>query len=131
MLLITALASHAELWTPVGQVQWTDGILGCQDSRWNTSWTVSVERSNSRSGVFRLQPYANFRPSTSPEYKYNNVYVYLHVEDTEKCILNTIAFIIAVIATLEVIMCIKGVWKMVLIANIMERSPIIRQWNFQ
>lgn len=92
VLLITALASHAELWTPVGQVQWTDGILGCQDSRWNTSWTVSVERSNSRSGVFRLQPYANFRPSTSPEYKYNNVYVYLHVEDTEKVYIEYYSF---------------------------------------
>lgn len=86
VLLITTLVCRAELWTPVGQVQWTDGILGCQDSGWNASWSVNVERSNSRPGVFRLQPYTNFKsPTYNQAYtNYSNVYVYLHTENTEK-----------------------------------------------
>lgn len=80
VLLITALASRAELWTPVGQVQWTDGILGCRDSGWNASWTVSVERLNSRPGVFRLQPYLNHPTDEAKD----DVYVYLHTENPKK-----------------------------------------------
>ena len=80
VLLITALASRAELWTPVGQVQWTDGILGCQNSDWNKSWLVNVESSDSHPGVFRLQPYLNHPTNEAKD----DVYVYLHTEDPKK-----------------------------------------------
>lgn len=84
LLLLLALfgtvAVQAELWTPVGEVEWTEGALTGWDSSWNKTWKVAVERSDTRHGVFRLQPYANH---PLPD-RNDNVYVYLHAENPDK-----------------------------------------------
>lgn len=82
MLLLagTGLAS-AETWTPVGQVDWTEGMLtgwsASHGKNFNQTWKVSVERSDTRPGVYRLQPYAK-----SPlDLESDNVYAILHTEN--------------------------------------------------
>lgn len=74
------IAARAELWTPVGEVEWTEGALTGQYSGWNRTWNVAVERSDTRPGVFRLQPYARH----PMEYDGCNVYVYLHTENPKR-----------------------------------------------
>lgn len=76
------IAARAELWTPVGEVEWTEGALTGQYSGWNLMWKVAVERSDTRPGVFRLQPYANCPLAST--FRYDNVYVYLHTENPTK-----------------------------------------------
>lgn len=82
LLACTGLAS-AETWTPVGQVDWTEGMLtGWSLSRgkiYNKTWKVSVERSVERPGVFRLQPYAE-----NPIEQEDDVYAILHTENPDK-----------------------------------------------
>lgn len=82
MLLLagTGLAS-AETWTPVGQVDWTEGMLtgwsAYYGKNFNKTWKVSVERSDTRPGVYRMQPY-----SKNPlGFDYDNVYAILHTEN--------------------------------------------------
>ena len=77
------ITARAELWTPVGEVEWTEGALTGQSSGWNQTWKVAVERSDTRPGVFRLQPYANC-PSAISDQLRDNVYVYLHAESPNK-----------------------------------------------
>lgn len=78
LFLLTSLAiGKAETWTSVGQVQWTEGALTGQNSSYNKTWSVAVERSNDRPKVYRLQPYA----STPLGGNSDNVYVYLHTEN--------------------------------------------------
>jgi len=76
-LFISTLSCLAETWTPVGQVQWTEGALTGYSSDFNQNWNVSIERSDSRPSVFRFQPYSNKLLGN----KFDNVYVYLHTED--------------------------------------------------
>lgn len=83
LALFGIIAARAELWTPVGEVEWTEGALTGQSSRWNQTWKVAVERSDTRPGVFRLQPYANC-PSVISYQLRDNVYVYLHAENPNK-----------------------------------------------
>lgn len=80
LILFGALRASAETWTPVGQVQWTEGALTGQDSYNHQTWNVSVERSDTRPKVFRLQPYAS-HPLGIHSY---NVYVYLHTENPKQ-----------------------------------------------
>ena len=86
MLVLSLLPLRAETWTPIGQVQWTEGALTGRSSNWNYSWNVSVERSDDRPGVYRLQPYANVPLSTMgfSSYDLDNVYVYLHTENPQQ-----------------------------------------------
>lgn len=80
LILFGALRASAETWTPVGQVQWTEGALTGQGSGYHKTWNVSVERSDTRPKVFRLQPYAS-HPLDSYS---DNVYVYLHTENPKQ-----------------------------------------------
>lgn len=85
VLLISAAICKAETWTPVGQVQWTEGALTGYSSKYNKTWNVSVERSDLNAQVYRLQPYAshpliNVYNGTD---KYDNVYVILNVENPQ------------------------------------------------
>lgn len=80
LLAGTGLAS-AETWTPVGQVDWTEGMLtgwsAYYGKNFNKTWKVSVERSDTRPGVYRMQPY-----SKNPlGFDYDNVYAILHTEN--------------------------------------------------
>lgn len=80
-LLICASGLKAEIWTPVGQVTWYEGILSWQNSRWNNkSWQVIVEQSDERPKVFRMQPYSN-HPLTYTNTLKDNTYVYIHTEN--------------------------------------------------
>lgn len=79
LLLFGSVTAQAELWTPVGEAEWTEGALTGHNASWRQTWKVAVERSDTRPGVFRLQPYAN-----SPLDRDNNVYVYLHAENPDK-----------------------------------------------
>lgn len=80
LIFMSVFTAHAELWTPIGEVDWTEGALTGQSSTYNKTWKVAVERSDTRPGVFRLQPYANH----PLEKRQDNVYVYLHTEDPKK-----------------------------------------------
>ncbi|MDE6722486.1 MAG: hypothetical protein K2J84_10150 [Bacteroidaceae bacterium] len=80
LILLSVLSTSAETWTPVGQVQWTEGALTGESSSYNKTWKVPVERSDSRPNVFRLQPYA----SQPLGLKDDNVYVYLHTENPKQ-----------------------------------------------
>lgn len=85
LLACFGLAS-AETWMPVGQVDWTEGMLTGMDESYNKTWKVAVERSDSRPGVYRLQPYASHPLTyTYSYYTYNlrndNVYAVLHTEN--------------------------------------------------
>ncbi len=76
-LLISLLASRAETWTPVGQAEWHEGIVSKNYSRLaNAKWNVTIERSDERPNVFRMQPYSNHPAS----YKKYNGYAYIHIE---------------------------------------------------
>lgn len=77
LLLLGAIGINAETWTPVGQVKWTEGALTGRSSDYNKTWNVSVERSDTRPSVFRLQPYASHPLGNRSD----NVYVYLHTEN--------------------------------------------------
>lgn len=73
----------AETWTPVGQVEWTEGIFTAYNTsnfNYNKTWNVSIEQSDSRPGVFRLQPYANHPLPIST----SNVYAILHTEKSDE-----------------------------------------------
>lgn len=72
---------NAETWTPVGTVQWTEGALTARSTNYNKTWSVLVERSDSRPQVFRLQPYASNPFSNFSNHRSDNVYVYLHTEN--------------------------------------------------
>lgn len=89
-MFATIFATNAETWTPVGQVQWTEGALTGQtfsyyydDYYYNKTWNVSIERSDNRTGVYRLQPYASNPFSNFPYHKSDNVYLYLHTENPQ------------------------------------------------
>lgn len=84
MLVLSLLPLRAETWTPVGQVQWTEGALTGWSSKYNYTWNVSVERSDDRPDVYQLQPYANIPLNKMglDSYKLtDNVYVYLHTKN--------------------------------------------------
>lgn len=83
-MFATIFATNAETWTPVGQVQWTEGALSGLNGNFNKTWNVSFERSDSRTGVYRLQPYAScpFK-NVSSIYMTDNVYIYLHTENPQ------------------------------------------------
>ncbi|MDE7456695.1 MAG: hypothetical protein K2M96_08315 [Prevotella sp.] len=86
LILFGALRASAETWTPVGQVQWTEGALTGQyyyDFGYHKTWNVSVERSDTRPKVFRLQPYAS-KPFNYSDHLSDNVYVYLHTENPKQ-----------------------------------------------
>lgn len=78
--MLLGLSAGAETWTPVGQVQWTEGAMTGWRYGYNITWSISIERSDTRAGVFRMQPYA----SNSSYAAKSNVYIYLHTEDSEK-----------------------------------------------
>lgn len=86
------IAARAELWTPVGEVEWTEGALTGQNSGWNQTWKVAVERSDTRPGVFRLQPYAKC-PLIGDANHYDNVYVYLHTENPNKIYIESYTYL--------------------------------------
>ncbi|MDE5608272.1 MAG: hypothetical protein K2I64_05000 [Muribaculaceae bacterium] len=97
VLLLSIVVGRAETWTPVGQVQWTEGALTGKQYVWggikrdlHQTWSTIIERSDSRSGVFRMQPYANdvLRSVTSSVLGSENVYVYLHIENPEQVYLD-------------------------------------------
>lgn len=81
LILLGAISISAETWTPVGQAKWTEGALTGQRSGYNKTWSVNVERSDTRPQVFRLQPYASNPFSNYSNHRSDNVYVYLHTED--------------------------------------------------
>lgn len=83
MLLLAYIGlASAETWTPVGQVDWTEGMLTGYSTTYNKTWKVAVERSDSRPGVYRLQPYANhILPNYNGTDKKDNVYAVLHTEN--------------------------------------------------
>lgn len=88
LLLARAGFAEAETWTPVGQVDWTEGMLtgvGLGISN-NKTWKVAVERSDLRPGVYRLQPYASHSlPSDNAHGMYHdNVYAVLHTENPDE-----------------------------------------------
>jgi len=85
--------AHAELWTPVGEVDWTEGALTGQNSSWNQTWKVAFERSDDRPGVFRLQPYASKNPLPGDANYHDNVYVYLHTENPNKIYIEKYSFL--------------------------------------
>lgn len=70
---MSSLPASAELWTPVGEAQWEEGIVA-YDQLIGKSWPVIVEQSDERPTIFRMQPYYNHPAS----YKYDKVYVYVH-----------------------------------------------------
>lgn len=89
-MFATIFATKAETWTPVGQVQWTEGALTAQNNddilghwNYNKTWNVSIERSDNRTGVYRLQPYTSNPYSNFPYHISDNVYVYLHTENPQ------------------------------------------------
>lgn len=89
-MFATIFATNAETWTPVGQVQWTEGALTAQNNddilghwNYNKTWNVSIERSDNRTGVYRLQPYTSNPYSNFPYHISDNVYVYLHTENPQ------------------------------------------------
>lgn len=84
LFLLTLLAiGKAETWTPIGQVQWTEGALTGFSNSYNKTWNVSVERSDSRPQVYRLHPYANHPliGAANETDRYDNVFVLLHVDN--------------------------------------------------
>lgn len=88
-LLISALCARAELWTPVGQALWQEGMLSSQHSSWDgLCWIVPVEQSDERPDVFRMQPYSNHSNSANNQFgskwEYSDVYMYIHIEDCNK-----------------------------------------------
>ena len=88
-LAISALCARAELWTPVGQALWQEGMLSSQHSSWDgLCWTVQVEQSDERPDVFRMQPYSNHSNSANNQFgskwEYSDVYMYIHIEDCNK-----------------------------------------------
>jgi len=91
--LFGSIAAHAELWTPVGEVDWTEGALTGQNSSWNQTWKVAVERSDDRPGVFRLQPYTGKNPLPGDANNYDNVYVYLHTESPNKIYIEDFSYL--------------------------------------
>lgn len=89
LAILSAPVSRAELWTPVGQAEWHEGILTCQTSKFaDRTWYVTVEQSDERPEVFRMQPYSN-HPTT---YSYDNVYVYIHTENPDKVYLESFSY---------------------------------------
>lgn len=82
LFLLTLLAiGKAETWTPVGQVEWQEGIISSNYSKLaKKKWNVTIERSDERPNVFRMQPYSNHPASY---YKYNG-YAYIHIESESK-----------------------------------------------
>lgn len=88
LILLSVLSASAETWTPVGQVQWTEGALtgwtmGEASNCFHETWNVPVERSDTHPKVFRLQPYT-LNPYHSYDCGTDNVYVYLHTENPEE-----------------------------------------------
>lgn len=86
ILLMSMVVGKAETWTPVGVVQWTEGALTGINTAYNKTWSVPVERSDSRPGVYRLQPYASHPliGVANGTDRYDNVYAILHVENPQQ-----------------------------------------------
>lgn len=88
LILLSVLSASAETWTPVGEVQWTEGAITGQSTSYHKTWKVLAERSDTRPSVFRLQPYASnpFSSISSSNYSYraDDVYVYIHVDNSDK-----------------------------------------------
>lgn len=75
ILFAGTLPLAAETWTPVGECEWTDAIYSYSFSV--SSWNVTIEQSDSRPTVFRMQPYSQHAILGK-----NNVYLYLHTENS-------------------------------------------------
>lgn len=83
LILLSVLSVSSETWTPVGQVQWTEGALTGVSAKYNKTWNVSVERSDTRPKVYRLQPYSKHPliGVANETDSYDNVYIILHTEN--------------------------------------------------
>lgn len=142
VLFATIFATNAETWTPVGQVQWTEGALTAQtfsyyydDYYYNKTWNVSIERSDNRTGVYRLQPYASNPFSNFPYHKSDNVYLYLHTENPQAVYIEyfiynffTDNYNIIIVSSITYFSVAK---KMALTLNTTAQSLTIRLSNFQ
>ncbi len=90
MLLITLcpMLVKADSWTPVGQGTWKDGtfVPFC-----GKSWNVPIECSVENPKLFRIQPYC-LRGNHLSGLPTDNVYVYIHVENSEKVYMEDYAY---------------------------------------
>lgn len=86
VLLITINVGKAETWTPVGQVQWSEGALSGISTNYCKTWAVNVECSDSRPNVYRMQPYSNhpLNGVANGTDRRDNVYVILHTENLQE-----------------------------------------------
>lgn len=88
-ILLGVAASRAEVWTPVGEAEWHEGILTCQASGFKgKSWKVIVEQSDERPKVLRCQPYSN-QPTSNND---DNLYVYINAENPQRVYLDKYAY---------------------------------------
>ncbi|MDE7135334.1 MAG: hypothetical protein K2N91_01770, partial [Muribaculaceae bacterium] len=84
VLLTSIVVGRAETWTPVGQVEWVEGIVTkLSDDFQGKQWMVTIERSSDFPYIYRMQPYIDHpvsQKSTGGEYKNckDPVYVYIN-----------------------------------------------------